>query len=179
MYIGSNPIALHSQETIAETLITMMQEKDYSKLSVKEICLRADLSRQTFYEFFESRESVVRYCIRKRLFTIDSKIHQVDHTTITDYFERHIANNKAFLGLLARNHLGDILEEEMRDSLTELENQIGPKEDLSTKSIANAFLTAALVHSFLMWADDRVKVSEQSLIDLIYSILRGRYFKIG
>lgn len=54
MYNGKNPTAIQSREWLIQTLLSMMNEMPYSKITIKEICHRADLSRQTFYNFFNS-----------------------------------------------------------------------------------------------------------------------------
>ena len=51
MYDGNNPTALHSMKGLADALLFLMEEQDYSRITVKDICNKADLSRQTFYNF--------------------------------------------------------------------------------------------------------------------------------
>ena len=59
MYRGSNPTALQSQQWLTESLIALMEEKPFAQISVQELCRRADLSRQTFYNFFSSKEEIL------------------------------------------------------------------------------------------------------------------------
>lgn len=178
MYTGTNPTALRSQAVIAQAALFLMEKKDFSKITVKEICREADLSRQTFYEFFESKEAAVKYCIRLKLFTLQDRISIVDRKSIEGYFNAHIAGNKSFLRLLARNNLGNLFSEELSESLNELEEHLDPGRDRNSQMIANAFLTSALVSSFLVWADDKVKISEKAFVELIYQIIRGQYFRV-
>ena len=58
MYSGTNPTALQSQRWIADSLTGLMLEKSYARITIQDICKRADLSRQTFYNFFNSKESI-------------------------------------------------------------------------------------------------------------------------
>ena len=44
-----------------------MKENDYSKISIKDICGAAGLSRQTFYQFFNSKDDVIRFTLIKKL----------------------------------------------------------------------------------------------------------------
>ena len=178
MYTGTNPTALRSQSVIADATIELMKKKAFEKISVKEICRAADLSRQTFYGFFSSREAVIRYCIKQRLLNIPKQIDVLDRNRIDGYFRTYIAGNKPFLNLLDKNRLGSQLAEELSDSLNEMEENLDPGGDKNSRRIANAFLSSALVSSFLVWADEEVKMSDQEFIDLIYQIIRGRYFKI-
>jgi AcrR family transcriptional regulator len=179
MYTGKNPTALRSQALIADAAAGLLKTKGYDRLSVKEICAAADLSRQTFYEFFDSKEAAVRFSIRQKLVAIPESISPPDRRSIESYFYTHIAGNKAFLKLLAKNHLGGLLGEEISGSLSELARQLNPGADEGSRKIANAYLTSALTSSFLVWAGGDVKITEQDFISLLYQIMRGRFFKIN
>lgn len=65
MYSGNNPIAIRSQECLSDALLDLMKENDYSKISIKDICGAAGLSRQTFYQFFNSKDDVIRFTLIK------------------------------------------------------------------------------------------------------------------
>ena len=61
MYSGNNPSALRSMEWLRQALLQLLDEKKYSQLTIKEICRRADLSRQTFYQIFDSKDEIMQY----------------------------------------------------------------------------------------------------------------------
>ena len=61
MYQGKNKMAQASQRQIAQALMTLMRETPYAGISVAELCRQADVSRQTYYSLFHSKENVVRY----------------------------------------------------------------------------------------------------------------------
>ena len=61
MYSGNNPIAIRSQECLSDALLDLMKENDYSKISIKDICGAAGLSRQTFYALDEFRKEIIKY----------------------------------------------------------------------------------------------------------------------
>ena len=65
MYQGSNKTALSSQKSIAQGFTELMHEKEYSKISISEICQRSGVSRQTFYTLFESKENIVIFILAK------------------------------------------------------------------------------------------------------------------
>ncbi len=64
MYQGKNKTAQASQRQIANALLTLMREKPYDGISVAELCRRADVSRQTFYSLFHTKENVVRFLLQ-------------------------------------------------------------------------------------------------------------------
>ena len=58
MYKGNNPIALESQEMIIKAMLSIMETEPFKSITVKNLCERALVSRQTFYSLFN--------CVRKR-----------------------------------------------------------------------------------------------------------------
>ena len=61
MYSGSNPSALRSREWIRTSLMQLLETQKYSQITIKDICKNADLSRQTFYQIFKSKDEVMQY----------------------------------------------------------------------------------------------------------------------
>lgn len=61
MYNGNNPTALNSRDWLVQALLSLMNSMPYSKITVKNICTKADLSRQTFYNFFETKDDIIRF----------------------------------------------------------------------------------------------------------------------
>ncbi len=61
MYKETNKTALKSQKRILEALFELMEQEEYNNITVKNICKKADISRQTFYYLFESKDEIVIY----------------------------------------------------------------------------------------------------------------------
>ena len=64
MYVGNNATAIRSQKWIVDSLLSLMEQKPYAEITVRDICKAADLSRQTFYNVFDSKDEVL--CFRLR-----------------------------------------------------------------------------------------------------------------
>ena len=65
MYRGTNRTACSSQKQIADALLELLNDSSFQSISVASICRRADISRQTFYSLFESKENVILYELSK------------------------------------------------------------------------------------------------------------------
>jgi AcrR family transcriptional regulator len=59
-----NPTAQQSQRWIIQALLELMGSKEYDKISVSEICRKADLDRRTFYRNFDSKNDVLEQYIK-------------------------------------------------------------------------------------------------------------------
>ena len=49
-----NRNATQAQEAIEKALLSLLDEKELYKISVKELCNRANVARSTFYAYYES-----------------------------------------------------------------------------------------------------------------------------
>ena len=61
MYCGKNPSALKSREWIRKAMLELLKERKYAQITIKDICKKADLSRQTFYQIYDSKDEVMEY----------------------------------------------------------------------------------------------------------------------
>ena len=86
MYNGTNPSALRSQQWFSEALFSLMQTKSFSKITIKELCTQADLTRQTFYQLFSSKEGMVTKLFLFR-FPLRESIKR-DPACVKDYLDR-------------------------------------------------------------------------------------------
>jgi AcrR family transcriptional regulator len=79
MLQSNNPLAQQSQRWIIQALLQLMENIVYDRISVSEICRKADLDRRTFYRNFNSKNDVLEQYINllseeylKRYAEIDS-----------------------------------------------------------------------------------------------------------
>lgn len=49
-----------SRQMIVSALFELLDEKEYSKISVSEIVKRADVARRTFYRLYDNKEDIIR-----------------------------------------------------------------------------------------------------------------------
>lgn len=54
----ANRQSIRSRKMMQEALLTLLQEKAYAKISITEINQRANLSRRTFYDHFETKDDL-------------------------------------------------------------------------------------------------------------------------
>lgn len=101
--------ARYSKNMIRESLYELMKEKPLNKISVTEICKRADVNRSTFYayymdiydlhqkiikEFFSLQKNVIKH-IKEALLNINDirEITYDDYYKMADYYMQTISDN--------------------------------------------------------------------------------------
>lgn len=177
MYTGKNPTALRSQQWLSQALLSLMEEKQYTDISVKDICKRSDLSRQTFYQMFDSKEELIRYTIQEKFLPLKKLPKHANFSEMSEYFIECTAKNKDFIRLIQKNHIGYLLASEFSQALGKVADQLDPDREEKTKKVANAYITAALTNSLLVWSQSD-ELTEEELSRLLYQIIKGDYYKI-
>lgn len=134
-------IAEQSRKWLIESLLHLMEEKDYNSITVTEISDNALLSRRTFYRNFNSKEEVLEaYCHK---LCQEYIAHFKDETDLSlsnvtkvyfSFWRKHIE----FLNILNKNHLLFFLLERYNEFLPVI-YQIykGNNDDFNNKTELN------------------------------------------
>ena len=75
-YSGTNPTAKQSKELLANALAQLLSTKKFTQISIKEICEEAQVSRQTFYNLFDSKDDILRYYLEATMKTMFTPLCQ-------------------------------------------------------------------------------------------------------
>lgn len=181
MYEGNNPIALHSREWLVDALLSLMENKPYSKITVRDICNKADLSRQTFYNFFEGKDDVICFCIHQcysEMMESLTKSRPIKLFDITKRLTESLYANQKLMRLIVLHELDHLLELELVAVIQVFAEQISSVSSEKLDKYAIAFLSGAIAHMILYWFRDEKPVSQEQLSELLCRILTGDYFQI-
>lgn len=176
MYEGKNPKALLSISLITEAFIREMHHKKYEEINVKDLCKEADVSRQTFYNIFRTKEHVLRKCIDN---IFDMILNQcadtVDAIESIHIFVKTFYKNRDFMDLLIRNHLEKILTEEFVFAISRLSESMenSQREHLDYQL---AFYAGGLTQILIHWMKDEERVSSDELIHILANSIQLPYF---
>lgn len=182
MYHGSNPTALQSQQWIVDSLITLMQKKPYQQITIMDICRKADLSRQTFYNVFNHKEDVLRFCLQSEYGRQFQALE--DHVTITvedivTAFAIVLKNNEELLSLMIENELDAIISDEIAKCVSLFADRfVKDAGKIAELSYAKAILSGALAHLLVHWFRQKEPVSLPQLTQLISDFLEGKLFSL-
>lgn len=178
MYNGSNPTALKSQEMFMDALLNLMEERPFSEISVTAICRKADLSRQTFYLLFETKENILDLKFN-RIFEryVGIIVHEPQLSTrkVADWFANFLDSEYAFVRMLVENHLTSIMVQHFRKYLLEVDQMIVSRER-PMQNYAMAFLAGALAETAAEYVRDAAAPDLKQLSQAIQLILTGSYF---
>ncbi|MGN1140410.1 MAG: TetR/AcrR family transcriptional regulator [Oliverpabstia sp.] len=179
MYNGTNPKALLSIALIQKAFLEELRQKSYEDITIKSLCKAADISRQTFYNVFHTKDDVLRKCIGEifeEIFLHYANTKEITAKQSIFLFVQTFYKNKSFMELLIHNHLEGILTEEFICAFSNLfkfkEYQPDSYTDYQLEFYAGG-LTRFLVH----WMKDPNRVSADTLIDLLENSIMLPFFQ--
>lgn len=70
----TNPVAQRTRKAIADALLSLIWEQAYERISVTDICKKADVVRKTFYNNFRSKDDVVRALIQDIFLEVETRV---------------------------------------------------------------------------------------------------------
>lgn len=179
MYSGNNIIALQSRQWLVNALLSLMRVENYQKITIKEICEKADLSRQTFYNFFEQKDDIIRFWFRERYEITLSRFEstkELEIDDITEVFAAFLKENNEVLKYIIDQGLDDIISDEVSKSIPIFASKVIENiEEKHTCKYINAFLTGALTQILICWFKDEQKLSKEELSALLLNLISGRY----
>lgn len=181
MYKGNNPTAINSREWLIDALLSLMEETPYPKITIKDICIRADLSRQTFYNFFDSKDDMIELCIIRCYEEMMDELKGKKPLVLSDIINslmQTFENHHDFMSLILSHGLEDILSHTLADSICAFTEQLNPDSSGYPYKYGTAFLSGAITHTILCWFKDPEPISSVTLAELLANILSGKYYKI-
>lgn len=181
MYEGNNPTALNSREWLVNALLALMETKPYPKITVKDICQKADLSRQTFYNFFETKDDIILFCIKRCYLEMMDELKSKSPLSLSDITEELVKTfhkNQNMIHLIISQNLEYLLEFEFASVIQIFAEQVNPEIGGHSYKYGTAFLTGAIAHTIIYWFKDPHPIPSEQLAELLVNILSGNYYVI-
>lgn len=180
MYSGNNPSALRSMECLRKALLQLLDEKKYSQITIKEICGRADLSRQTFYQMFRSIEEVMEYHFSILFQEFARECDSFQNITIpriSYHFFQFFYEHRGFIEILVSNNLVFLLERQFEIYLRKIDLFLTISNDEMHSDYLAAYVSGALTQVLIHWFEQSFQPDTEKLSLLAETIITGQHFQ--
>ena len=181
MYRGNNVTALQSQRWLRDALIDLMNEKAYPSITIADICKHADLSRQTFYNVFDNKDEVIRFCLREnyeKQFRMLENQETLSVKEMVDAFISVLNENKMLLNDIVNNNLENLLADELTQCITLFAGKFVRKEQQDELfPYSEIMLSGALGQLLVYWIRQDNPISTKKMAILITNFLNGKLYK--
>ena len=162
--------------------MALMEEKPYSRITVQDICKQADLSRQTFYNVFDSKEEILRFQMQlqyKKQFQRFSDQSTITVAEIVEAFTAVVEENDKLLQQMISNGLDSIIFDEVTKCVSlfagHFVKECGKNEMFP---YAETMLSGAVGYLLFYWFRQENPISMDKLAYLISEFLEGNLFAL-
>lgn len=145
----------------------------------KDICTKAGLSRQTFYNFFETKDEIIRFCIRQCYREMMERLASKAPLQLIDITEQMAETFEKNKKLIISHKLDALLEAEIASAIHLFAEHVKPQTYDPLSEYGTAFLIGGISRTVLYWFQDSKPTSAGQLSDLLFDILSGNYFKLS
>ena len=173
----SNIIALKSKKWIMDSLLALMNEKEFNNITITEIIKRADLTRQTFYRHFTSKEDVLHAYISEIYNNCFEKVNTLEEKTLFNVLVTYFTyweNNKDLLLLADKCNLNynimDFYYKYMDNALDMITDKVVSKNENEINYVKN-FILGGFINVKMIWMKNNFKEGPQELAQTIINLL--------
>ncbi len=102
-----SPLAIQSQNWIAESLMRLMDVYSFHEITVTQICQEAQLVRKTFYRNFEAKEDILHFILDNIFasFRNNYDIQEMSSKEIFGHYYEFLFNYRQLLQCLYRDNM--------------------------------------------------------------------------
>lgn len=160
-------------ECMADSLIALMEEKEYSKITISEITERAGVGRATYFRHVKSKEELIIYKLKMcwERWAEESGLRMTTGFALENteaFFKFNYANREWFL-LVYEAGLSQIL-------LSAFDTIFVEQKDTKEQQYANAFfkyglfgiLNAWILNGFKEYPEEMIKIGEKIISSIVY-----------
>lgn len=170
-YSGTNPTAKQSKELLADAVAQLISTKKYTQISIKEVCEEAQVSRQTFYNLFDSKDDILRYYLEATMKTMFASLWQKQDQSpehLISVTVRYVETNRLFLRLLVENSLQSMFLQAIQAGITELTKD--ETDDYS--EFRKAFIAGGLTQAIIQWIYEPQNVKAAEFSEMLSEMIK-------
>lgn len=166
-----------TKEWMLEALVSLMREKEFSRITVSEIAQRADMDRRTFYRHYQSKEDILTDKIRKLAEVYETLLRggsPMDTGSIALSFFTICKENQELLMLLHKHQLLPLLLYELNRLFPHYHIKYHLGEDLYAPfdmEYALSYHVGGFWNVLVLWLDNSMDRTPEELAAMVAHML--------
>lgn len=163
---------------LVRALVKLLEEKPFSKISVKDICEEALVSRSGFYSHFEDKYHLLLYCLEDLKQEISDQLDFNDKTLLLDRVIDFIQSNDRLFHSLFNDDTSLELQKMLQSTFTgEIEEFLQVKQTIEKEDfpvpipIMAVFLAGGITQVIHWWVESDFKEPKETIHQLLSQIM--------
>lgn len=166
-----------TQQALSTAMFVLLDQQPFAKITVNDLCTEALVSRSTFYDHFEDKYALLRFCmelLKKRLF--QNSEHMSFQERIHYVLEQIQREAKTFRNLMAAEFDLDLLKMMRASFLCNMQDLFeNNKEELpplpGPAEIVCVYYSSAITSTIMYWIEKKMPYSIEEMASCLYSLL--------
>ena len=154
----------YAKQSIIETTLQLMREKDFSKITITEITKNAQVARRTFYLYYNDKYDIFEDYYRVLTREYDHKIQDIEKRDHVRLFFDFWYEHSDYLKLLYKQKLFHLLLSRFNEYLI---NRAAFENNDSCNKYSFSFSSGGLWAMLYTWTEDDFNQSPDSLAQII------------
>ena len=163
-----------TRHLIRTALIELMGEKTFERITIKELCERADVNRTTFYLHYTDQRSVlndVKETVCKKTVAMITETDFADPTAFVEQFLCYIRENDRVFRILFMNDESDSFRFALMDATArELLQYLPVTADPQADAFGLAYMMSGSLSIIIEWMKTGYERSPKELARFIFNI---------
>ena len=159
---------------IRSALVELIGEKPFERITIKELCERADVNRTTFYLHYSDQRSVfndVKDTVCRQTVAMISEADLSDPTVFVERFLNYIKDNDKQFRILFMHDEGDSFRFSLMDAVArELLQFLPVTDDPQNDAFILAYMMAGSLSVIIEWMKTNYERSARELARFLFSI---------
>lgn len=176
----------HTKSNIARSFLSILENKDISKITVTEICKLADVNRATFYKYYEGPEDLLNRIEEEHLNALGERLQKcesINLDVLTRIILEDVKDNHIFYRLFFVGTGYDVFKKKFIYTLQEiycgiLKNYFPDLEDNKIQWLY-FFIMSGMMGVFTSWLENGRKESFDEVlnfsVDFINRNIKGQH----
>ncbi|NQX47988.1 TetR/AcrR family transcriptional regulator [Paenibacillus tritici] len=161
---------------LKQSLISLLQEKNISQISVKELCAKADINRSTFYLHFANAYGLLEYVEQEIITSTREYLDKIEPsdsgaTYILAFLDYIKKNDDLFTVMLIKSNDNVLFPKRLlNEILMNIDSQLQLNVPENMKRFTYTYLVNGSLAIIQEWIRDSYSLSSHDLAQLIFSL---------
>lgn len=156
-----------TKRIIKDVFIEMLEKKSIQKIYVRELCVKADINRSTFYKYYESQYDLLAEIENDLLIEIEEKCKDTDNIKGLNNILQYISRNKKTYKVVFNANIDSMFPKKLLNLpiITEImNNKLVNKNENKYKKI---YILEGGYHVILKWLNNDCRESPEEITRLV------------
>ncbi|AMC94117.1 hypothetical protein AOC36_08985 [Erysipelothrix larvae] len=168
----------YTQSALKDSLIELMQQKSIGKISITELCEKADINRSTFYKYYKDQYDLLQSIeddtltwLQARLTTLSGAKSERDFKIIESFFE-YFNENSQYMKVLMRKGGNISFQEKLMGIVFSRVDQIinTQPHGSNLNRYYSIFMLSGALGILQEWLDNPDDIDEKQLAEIVFNI---------